>query len=249
MTWAEGLYERIFSDRKEKMFTALSEAGVGLRTLDAMKSVPRVSFVDWYRRSRAYEDEVVPIGLKGEYSTVSQPLIVGQMTDMLKPQESDCVLEIGAASGYQAAVLSKLARRVVTAEVDPSLVKSAKRRFSRLGIDNVEIVVADGTRPFVAEGSFDKMLITAAMFPSKGLPFFEMLKDGGICVAPVGGWKGHDLYCRLVRFRKEQEKIEVESVSPADQNYFFVLLQGHAGFENVTRFALAMEHEGIVGKK
>jgi protein-L-isoaspartate(D-aspartate) O-methyltransferase len=153
------------------------------RVLAAMREVPRHLFVPDSQKFAAYQDRPLPIG-SGQ--TISQPYIVALMTALLEPAAGDTVLEIGAGSGYQAAVLGRLVARVITLERLPEIATSARERLHRLGITNVEVEVGDGTKGFPARAPYQGILITAAT-PEVPEPLLDQLAEGGRLVAPVGG--------------------------------------------------------------
>ena len=150
--------------------------------LQAMRQTPRHLFVPEDRRSSAYEDRPLPIG-SGQ--TISQPYIVAYMTEILQPDGSGTVLEVGTGSGYQAAVLSPLYRKVYTIEIIPELAESARARLRDLGFSNVEVRTGDGYAGWPDKAPFDAILVTAAAghIPP---PLVSQLKAGGRMVIPVG---------------------------------------------------------------
>jgi protein-L-isoaspartate(D-aspartate) O-methyltransferase len=150
--------------------------------LDAMRRVPRHLFVDEGSRHMAYWDGPLSIG---EGQTISQPYIVAFMTQLLRLQGHEKVLEVGCGSGYQAAVLSCLAHRVITIERHELLAKEARERLHRLGYANVTVVVGDGTLGVPPEAPFDAILITASA-PALPPPLKDQLALGGRMVGPVG---------------------------------------------------------------
>lgn len=152
------------------------------RVLEAMRRVPRHRFIPAAGRREAYEDHPVSIG---HGQTISQPYIVAVMTDLLDPKPSDRVLEIGTGSGYQAAVLSLLAKEVYTIEIIPELAVRAKGDLERLGYGNVAVVTGDGYRGLPDRAPFDGILVTAAP-ETVPKPLLEQLKIGGRLVIPVG---------------------------------------------------------------
>ncbi|MCB1034699.1 MAG: protein-L-isoaspartate(D-aspartate) O-methyltransferase [Acidobacteria bacterium] len=152
------------------------------RLLDAMSSVPRHEFVPPEYRARAYEDKPVPIDTD---TSISQPYIVALMTEALDLDDDDAVLEIGTGSGYHTAVLSRLARRVYTIEIDPKLAQRARRNLSRLGYRNVEIRVGDGYQGWPSAAPFDAIILTAAP-PRIPRPLMDQLRVGGRMVVSVG---------------------------------------------------------------
>jgi protein-L-isoaspartate(D-aspartate) O-methyltransferase len=150
--------------------------------LDAMATVPRHEFVPSDLRSRSYEDAPLPIG---EGQTISQPYIVAAMTAALRLSGSEKVLEIGTGCGYQAAILSVLAREVFTVECRASLATLAARRLARLGYANVHVHCGDGTLGLPDLAPFDAILVAAAA-PSVPPPFHAQLSEGGRLILPVG---------------------------------------------------------------
>jgi protein-L-isoaspartate(D-aspartate) O-methyltransferase len=152
------------------------------RVLKAVAEVPREEFVPPSYQSQAYTDGPLPIGLG---QTISQPYIVALMTQELRLDRKCDVLEIGTGSGYQTAVLAKLAKKVYTIERFAELSESAQAVLSRLGVGNVEFFVGDGSCGWPQQRTFGRIMITAAV-PRIPDPLAEQLADGGIMVAPVG---------------------------------------------------------------
>lgn len=152
------------------------------RVIEVMKKVPRHLFVPEDIIDSAYDDRALPIGYG---QTISQPYIVALMTELLELKGDEKVLEIGTGSGYQAAILSELAKEVHTIERVEELAAEARKRFENLGIKNVKVYVRDGTEGIPEEAPFDRIIITAAA-PDIPEPLIEQLKEGGIIVAPVG---------------------------------------------------------------
>jgi protein-L-isoaspartate(D-aspartate) O-methyltransferase len=152
------------------------------RVLDAMGKVPRHLFVDEALRDKAYGDHPLPIG---EGQTISQPFMVGRMTELLRLSGTEKVLEIGTGSGYQAAVLAQVATRVCTIERLANLAARARETIEGLGITNVWVRMANGTFGWPDEAPFDRILV-AAGGPSVPPPLLEQLAEGGRMVMPVG---------------------------------------------------------------
>jgi protein-L-isoaspartate(D-aspartate) O-methyltransferase len=152
------------------------------RVLAALREVPRHRFVPREWRARAYQDGPLPIG-KGQ--TISQPYIVAVMTELLRPEPGDRVLEIGTGSGYQAAVLARLVPQVYSIEIVPELAERARATLKELGVENVEVVTGDGYRGLPDRAPFDGILLTAAPREVPE-PLLEQLAIGGRLVAPVG---------------------------------------------------------------
>ncbi len=159
------------------------------RVLTAMREVPRHLFVPETFRPESYDDHPLPIG---EGQTISQPYIVATMTEQLDLKPGDRVLEIGTGSGYQAAVLSRMVRRVFSIEIVEKLAKRARRTLARLGIGNVEVRTGDGYRGWPEKAPFDAILLTAAP-PEVPAPLVEQLKVGGRMVLPVGSGPHQEL--------------------------------------------------------
>ncbi|PYM05349.1 MAG: protein-L-isoaspartate O-methyltransferase [Candidatus Rokuibacteriota bacterium] len=152
------------------------------RVLAAMRKLLRHLFVDEALRDRAYGDHPLPIG-GGQ--TISQPFIVGLMTELLQLTGAEKVLEIGTGSGYQAAVLAELARRVCTIERLPDLASRARALLERFGYMNVWVRVGDGALGWPDEAPFDRIVVTAGA-PAVPPPLFEQLAEGGRLVLPIG---------------------------------------------------------------
>lgn len=148
----------------------------------AMETVPRHEFVTKLLRSRAYKNEPLPIGYG---QTISQPYIVALMTDLLRPQPGQRVLEIGTGSGYQAAILSQLVAQVYSIEIIEKLGKSTTQLLKRLGYDNIETRIADGYDGWPEHAPFDSIIVTAAISHIPP-PLVQQLKNGGRMVIPVG---------------------------------------------------------------
>ncbi|MFA4877389.1 MAG: protein-L-isoaspartate(D-aspartate) O-methyltransferase [Methanoregula sp.] len=153
------------------------------RVLAAMREIPRHVFIPPPYDRSAYEDSPLPIG-NGQ--TISQPYIVALMTELLSPGPDDTVLEIGAGSGYQAAILARLSKKVITIERIPAVANLARSNLAHLGITNVNLVTGDGTLGYAAGAPYQGILITAAT-PQIPTPLVEQLADGGRLVAPIGG--------------------------------------------------------------
>jgi len=172
--------------RREAMVREQIEArGVrDARVLAALREVPRERFVPPSERDAAYADVPLPIG---HGQTISQPYVVAAMTEALRPEPGDRVLEVGTGSGYQAAVLARLVKRVYTIEIVPELAAGARRALAELGVSNVEVFVGDGYRGLPAEAPFDGILVTAAP-PEVPQPLVDQLAVGGRLVVPVGSY-------------------------------------------------------------
>ncbi len=163
------------------------------RVLDAFLSVPRHEFVPESHRSAAYTDNPLPIG---EGQTISQPFMVAAMTEALALEGHERVLEVGTGSGYQAALLSRLAREVHTVERSLALADEACARLARLGYTNATVHTGDGTLGLPQHAPYDAVVVTAAA-PRLPVPLLEQLADGGRLVIPVGDAQQQE--CLLVR--------------------------------------------------
>lgn len=205
------------AERKMQFLYALRSKGVtDHRVLSAMESVDRGPFVKGIFAQRAYEDMPLPI-VCGQ--TISQPSVVGLMTQALEISPRDKVLEIGTGSGYQAAILSKLARRVYTIDRHRRLVVEAREVFDSLKMTNITALVADGSFGLAEQAPFDRIIVTAAAEDPPG-PLLAQLKEGGIMVLPVGQ---SDAVQHLIRVRKTAEGLEYDEMRAVR---FVPLLEG-----------------------
>lgn len=169
--------------RNDMVRTQLEKRGISHRaTLKAMQQVERHLFVPQEYQKHAYEDAPLPIGYN---QTISQPYMVAYMTQLLDPKADDRVLEIGAGSGYQAAVLAEIVREVYTIEIVKELGERTKKLLEKLGYDNVEVIIGDGYKGLEAQAPFDAIIVTAAADDIPP-PLIEQLKEGGKMVMPVG---------------------------------------------------------------
>ncbi|HWY52317.1 MAG TPA: protein-L-isoaspartate(D-aspartate) O-methyltransferase [Chthoniobacterales bacterium] len=161
------------------------------RVLAAMAKVPREAFVPENMRTQSYADSALPIG---HDQTISQPFIVAYMTEQLRLQPSDRVLEIGTGSGYHAAVLAELAKEVYTVEIVEPLAKEASARLARLDYNNAHVKIGDGYQGWPEVAPFDAIIVTCA--PDKvPEPLAQQLKEGGRMIIPVGsGMMDQQLY-------------------------------------------------------
>src|SRR5438477_11874049 len=185
-------------DPPEKMMFQLRLRRRGISDqaiLRTMEEVPREMFVTPADRSHAYRDSALGIACG---QTISQPFVVAYMTEQLQLQKHHRVLEIGTGSGYQAAILSRLCRHVLTIERYRTLADTARRRLEKLGYDNIEVMFGDGFDIPPGAGDFDRIIVTAAMeqIPEKLL---QRLKQGGILIAPVGPHQGTQTLVRVTR--------------------------------------------------
>jgi protein-L-isoaspartate(D-aspartate) O-methyltransferase len=188
------------------------------RVLAAMGAVPRELFVPSKERAAAYYDGALPIG---EGQTISQPYVVAHMTELLQLQNDEKALEVGTGSGYQTAVLARLAARVFTIERIPALAERAAGILHELEIANVEFRVGDGSLGWPENAPYDAILVTCAA-PEPPPPLLEQLADGGRMVTPVGP-KG---YQDLMRIVKRDGRCDQERLAPVA----FVPLIGQHGW-------------------
>src|SRR4051794_35321397 len=188
------------------------------RVLDVMRRLPRHLFVEEALASRAYEDTALPIGLG---QTISQPWVVARMTEaLIEPKLPAKVLEIGTGSGYQAAVLAALVQNVYTVERIEELLRNARRRFRKLGIDNVRSKHDDGKLGWPEHAPFDAIILTAAG-DEVDRALFEQLAPDGVLIAPVGP-SGMQ---QLRRYRRGENGWKAESLGDVS----FVPLLGGIG--------------------
>ncbi|RZJ16261.1 MAG: protein-L-isoaspartate(D-aspartate) O-methyltransferase [Brevundimonas sp.] len=174
---------KMHDDRAGRLILSLRQQGVtDARVLQAMESIDRALFVNERFLDQAWEDQALPIDCA---QTISQPYIVGLMTQALDVQPRHRVLEIGTGSGYQCAVLSRLARFVYSVERYRSLLTEAEGRLKALGVDNVFTRHGDGGLGWPEQAPFDRIMVTAAS-PHEPTELLKQLKPGGILVAPVG---------------------------------------------------------------
>jgi protein-L-isoaspartate(D-aspartate) O-methyltransferase len=191
-----------------------------VNVLDVMNKLPRHLFVPEALRSQAYKDNALPIA-SGQ--TISQPFIVARMTEILELSRRDKVLEIGAGTGYQTAVLAALTRSVFAVERLPNLAAEARERLKRLGIYNVSIKTDDGTTGWEAYAPYDAILV-AAGGPEIPQPLVSQLKIGGRLVIPIGVDQKQQ---NLVRVIKTEKGIQTEDLGPCA----FVPLIGEHGWQ------------------
>lgn len=203
--------------QKMQFLYALRSSGVtDKRVLSAMEAVDRAPFITGIFNTRAYEDMPLPIACG---QTISQPSIVGLMTQALHISPRDKVLEVGTGSGYQAAILSRLARRVYTVDRHRKLVIEAREVFDSLGISNITAITADGSFGLPDQAPFDRIIVTAAAEDPPG-PLLEQLKVGGIMVVPVGQ---SDALQHLIVVRKSETGFDYDELR---QVRFVPLLEG-----------------------
>lgn len=207
------------AERKMRFLFALRSRGVtDARVLTAMERIDRGRFVKNIFADRAYDDMPLPISCG---QTISQPSIVGLMTQALAVQPRDVVLEVGTGSGYQAAILSQLARRVYTVDRHRRLVREAVELFAALGLTNITAVARDGSFGWPEQAPFDRILVTAAAEDPPG-PLLAQLKPGGIMVLPVGQ---SDTVQSLIKVTRTAAGFDYEELRPVR---FVPLVEGLA---------------------
>jgi protein-L-isoaspartate(D-aspartate) O-methyltransferase len=190
------------------------------RVIDAMSAIPREDFVPAEFRDQAYSDQPLPIGFE---QTITQPYMTALMTELLELQGDEKVLEVGAGSGYHAAVLGALARQVISIERIPELCVQARANLRQAGLDsNIAVLCGDGSLGVPEEAPFDAISVAAGS-PHTPSALIDQLADPGILVIPVGGREQQDL--RIVR--KEHGKISTRTASGCR----FVPLVGRQGWE------------------
>ncbi len=208
------------TSRAEKImrfiFTLRSKGVRDPAVLQAMERIDRGAFLRGVFAEHAYEDMPLPIACG---QTISQPSIVALMTEALEVGPRDKVLEVGTGSGYQAAVLSQLARRVYTVERHRRLVAEARGVFDRLGLSNITAIGADGSFGLPEQAPFDRIIVTAAAEDAPG-PLLAQLRTGGIMVLPVGQ---SDTVQSLIKVRKLETGLEYEELRAVR---FVPLLEG-----------------------
>ena len=205
------------AERKMQFLFALRKRGVtNKRVLSAMEEIDRGLFLRGLFAERAYEDMPLPIACG---QTISQPSVVGLMTQALDVPARAKVLEVGTGSGYQAAILSRLARRVYTLDRHKRLVVEARRLFESLDLTNITAITADGTRGLPKQAPFDRILVTAAAEDPPG-PLLAQLAFGGIMVLPVGQ---SDHVQSLIKVTHGPDGFEYEEILPVR---FVPLLEG-----------------------
>lgn len=205
------------AELKMQFLFALRSKGVtDARVLTAMEKTDRALFVRGLFAERAYEDMPLPIAAG---QTISQPSVVGLMTQALNVQPRDKVLEVGTGSGYQAAILSHLARRVYTVDRYKRLVADARVLFEQLNLVNITAISGDGSFGLPEQAPFDRILVTAAAEDPPG-PLLAQLRIGGIMVLPVGQ---SDTVQSLIRVKRTEEGFDYEELRPVR---FVPLIEG-----------------------
>jgi len=210
--------------RRQMVSNFIEKEGVrNPRVLEAMRSVPRHEFVPLALRPKAYADAAWPIGYQ---QTISPPFIVAYMTEVLDPQPSDRVLEIGTGSGYQAAVLSMMARSVYSIDIIQPLGRTAEKRLKRLGYNNVKTKIGDGYLGWPEYAPFDKIIVTCSP-ENVPQPLINQLKEGGRMVIPLGERYHQDFYL----FEKQEGKIVRRRLMPT----LFVPMTGRSEIERALK--------------
>ena len=212
------------AEAKMQFLYALRSQGVmEKRVLQAMEEIDRGVFLTGVFSERAYEDTPLPIPCG---QTISQPSVVGLMTQALDISPRDKVLEIGTGSGYQAAILAKLARRVYTIDRHRRLVRAAQEIFDTLGLHTITTITGDGSHGLPDQAPFDRIIVTAAAEDPPG-PLLAQLKIGGIMVLPVGQ---SDAVQSLIRVRKTETGLDYDELRSVR---FVPLLEGLGRDETV----------------
>jgi protein-L-isoaspartate(D-aspartate) O-methyltransferase len=209
-------------DKVRKRMVEIDLKGRGIidpEVLKVMEEVPREEFVTPSYLSQAYADGPLSIGCS---QTISQPYIVALMTEALKLNPDCEILEIGTGSGYQTAILCRLAKKVYTVERFAELSEAAQAVLGRLGIKNVEFHIGDGSCGWPVKRSFERTIVTAAV-PKIPEPLFEQLAEGGIIIAPVGLYGVQ----QLIVGEKKRDRIIKKSICDVR----FVKLVGEYGFK------------------
>lgn len=208
-------------DRQRMLRTQLNPRGIrDDRVLDAMADVPREQFVNDAWQAEAYSDGALPISCG---QTISQPYTVAFMCEAAEITSSDRILEIGTGSGYGAAVLSRLGRKVYTVERIPELAESARERLAQLGYDNVEVHVGDGTLGLPKFAPYDVIIVTAGA-GALPVPLRDQLAEGGRMVIPVGTYQTSQT---MYRYRLRDGKLVKENLGA----FAFVPLIGEWGWQ------------------
>jgi protein-L-isoaspartate(D-aspartate) O-methyltransferase len=198
-----------FAAEKIRLLMNLRRSGItDTRTLSAMEQVPREQFVDEAFLDRAYDDNALPIAME---QTISMPSVVAMMTQALDASPTHAVLEIGTGSGYQAAVLARMVRRVHTIERHKPLFEIASKRFEMLKIRNITAHLGDGSKGWPHAAPYERILVTAA---AETIPqvLLAQLAIGGVMVIPVGPHVADQQLLKLTRVAEDE--VRKESLSP-----------------------------------
>lgn len=187
-------------------------------TIKAFEEVNREDFIDKEFLKEVYGDYPLPIGYD---QTISQPTTIMIMTQALELKSSDKVLEIGTGSGYQAALISKIAKKVITTEIIPELVEKAKKNIKKAKIKNIKVIHSDGSQGYEKEKPYNAIILTAAT-PKIPHPLIEQLKNGGRLIAPVGPLYGQT----MIKITKRGKELIKENLG----SFMFVPLKGKYGY-------------------
>lgn len=205
LEWPRPRFRERADERQRMVKVGVAERGVSdPRVLAALRHVPRHLFVPKNYQQHAYENRPLPIG---HGQTISQPFIVGLMTQMLDLQTGEKVLEIGTGSGYQAAVLSEITPYVYTIEIVPALGRQARRRFDKLGYATIKSKIGDGYKGWPKHAPFDAIILTAAPDEIPD-PLIQQLGPGGTLVAPVGESGETQILTKLTKSENGEIRIQ-----------------------------------------
>ncbi|MDG1531832.1 MAG: protein-L-isoaspartate(D-aspartate) O-methyltransferase [Paracoccaceae bacterium] len=207
------------AEQKMQFLYALRSKGVtDKRVLTAMEKIDRADFIKGIFANRTYEDMPLPIACG---QTISQPSVVALMTQALQVQPRDKILEVGTGSGYQAAILSQLGRRIYTIDRHRRLAQTAQKLFERLDLGNITVISGDGSFGLPDQAPFDRIIVTAAAEDPPG-PLLAQLRIGGIMVVPVGQ---SDTVQGLIKVTRTETGYEYDELRPVR---FVPLLEGIA---------------------
>ena len=189
-----------------ELVLSLRQAGITSTSVTStMESIPRELFVPQAFKEQAYQDVTLPIG---HHQTLSQPAVVGLMTECLKLDDRKKVLEVGTGSGYQTAVLACLCRRVYTIERHNSLLEEAEKRFEYLRLHNITTKAGDGTLGWDTQAPFERIMVTAAAADIPPL-LLDQLAINGIMIVPIGT---NDHYNTVLKVTKKRDRLETEEL-------------------------------------
>ena len=199
-------------DRERRMqfvFALRSHGVTNASVLRAIEATPRLAFLEGIFRDRAFEDVALPIACG---QTISQPSVVGLMTQALEVTRRCKVLEIGTGSGYQAAILSRLARRVYTIERHRQLARGARALLQKLELSNITVVMGDGSKGLPEQAPFDRIMITAAAEDDAPRVLIDQLRPGGIMVLPVGRSHAVQTLVKIVKSEAGLDYVDLGAV-------------------------------------
>ena len=192
-----------------QLITELRKHGVtNTAVLKAIEGVPREIFMSQPFKNRAYENVALPIG---RHQTISQPLVVGLMTQALEVTDRTKVLEIGTGSGYQTSVLSPLCRRIYSVERHPQLHDEAEARFKMLALTNITAIIGDGSKGWPQQAPFERIMVTAAA-EDVPLVLLKQLAIGGIMIIPIGIEEKDQRLVRVTRTKEGAETVDLGAV-------------------------------------